>query len=177
MSATDDVEAVNVESTGAWVFMPKQRLSETLAEAVRRIGLAQPQRVILVADDEPQMRTLLRAILLQAGYGVISAEDGQEALDLSRAYTDTIDLVVSDIVMPRMNGAQLAEHIHKERPSTPVLLMSGHASGALMEYATSRDFIQKPFAPKQLIERVGEVFATLEERIGGITKNNQTYHL
>ena len=156
MSAADDVDAVNVESTGAWVFLPKQRLSQLLVEAVRRIGLAQPEHVLLLADDEPQMRTLLKTILVQAGYAVISAVDGQEALELSRAYSDAIDLVVSDIVMPRMTGAELAEHIRHERPNTPVLLMSGHASGALLDYATSHDFIQKPFEPKKFIEQVGE---------------------
>jgi len=156
MSADDDVDSVNVESTGAWVFVPKQRLSEMLVEAVRKIGLAQPQRVVMLVDDEPQMRTLLRTILLQAGYGVISAVDGQEALELSRAYTDNIDLVVSDIVMPRKTGPELAERIRHERPNTNVLLMSGHASGALLEYATSHDFLQKPFAPGRFIERVGE---------------------
>jgi len=88
LSTADDADAVNGESTGAWVFLPKQRLPQVLVEAVRRLGLAQPQRVVLLADDEPQMRALLRTILIQAGYGVISAADGQEALELSRAYTD-----------------------------------------------------------------------------------------
>lgn len=157
MSAADDVEPVNVESTGAWFFLPKRRLSDMLVDVVRSVGLAQPQHVLLLADDEPQMRALLRTILVQAGYAVISAVDGQEALDLSRAYTDAIDLVVSDIVMPRMTGAELAEHIRHERPNTAVLLMSGHASGALMEYATSHDFIQKPFEPKKFIEQVSEL--------------------
>jgi len=154
MSAADDVEAVNGESTGAWVFVPKQRLAELLVEALRNIGLAQPQRVVLLVDDEPQMRTLLTAILLQAGYAVISAADGQEALDLSRAYTDTIDLLVSDISMPRMSGAELAEYIHNERPDTHLLLMSGHASAALRQYLSSHDFIQKPFAPVGFIKQV-----------------------
>lgn len=155
-SAADDVNAVNGESTGAWVFVPKQRLTEMLVEAVRRIGLAQPQRVVLLVDDEPQMRTLLRTILLQAGYAVISAADGQEALELSRAYTDAIDLLVSDIVMPRMSGPELAEYIYHERPNTRVLLMSGHASAALWQYLSSHDFIQKPFAPGGFIEQVSK---------------------
>ena len=73
-----------------------------------------------------------------------------------RAYTDAIDLLVSDIIMPRMTGPQLAEHIRQERPNTALLLMSGHASGVLMEYAKSHDFIQKPFEPRKFIERVGE---------------------
>jgi len=156
MSAADDVEAVNVESTGAWVFVPKQQLSQALVEAVRRIGLAQPQRVVLLVDDEPQMRKLLTTILVQAGYAVISAADGEEALELSRAYTDAIDLLVTDISMPRMSGPELAEYMHHERPNTHVLLMSGHASAALRQYLSTHDFIQKPFAPGGFIEQVSK---------------------
>jgi CheY-like chemotaxis protein len=154
MSAADDVDAVNGESAGAWVFVPKQRLAELLVEAIRDIGMAQPERVVLLVDDEPQMRTLLRTILVQAGYAVISAADGQEALELSRAYTDAIDLLVSDILMPRMSGTELAEYMHQERPNTNVLLMSGHASAALRQYLSSHDFIQKPFAPGGFIKQV-----------------------
>jgi len=102
------------------------------------------------------MRTLLRTILVQAGYAVISVADGQEALELSRAYTDPIDLVVSDILTPRMTGPELGEYIRHERPDTHVLLMSGHASATLRQYATSHDFIQKPFAPGGFLEQVSK---------------------
>jgi len=156
MSVADDVDAVNGESTGAWIFVPKQRLSEMLVEAVRRVGLAQPQRAVLLVDDEPQTRTLLSTILLQAGYGVISAADGQEALELSRAYTDAIDLLVSNILMPRMSGAVLAEYVHNERPDTHVLLMSGHATAVLRQYLSSHDFVQQPFAPGGFLKQVSK---------------------
>jgi len=114
----------------------------------------QSRRVVLLAEDEPQLRDLLEAILTQAGYAVIPAVDGQQALELSRSYTSMIDLVVSDIKMPRMTGPELQEHIRFERPDAQVLLMSGHASGALLEYATSHDFIQKPFEPNQFMDEV-----------------------
>jgi two-component system cell cycle sensor histidine kinase/response regulator CckA len=67
-----------------------------------------------------------------------------------------IDLVITDIKMPRMNGPDLAEHIRLERPDTRVLLMSGYASGVLREYATATDFLEKPFAPKTLLAKVVE---------------------
>jgi DNA-binding NtrC family response regulator len=99
----------------------------------------------------------LEVILTQAGYVVIPAVDGQEALELSRTYTNTIDLVVSDIIMPRMTGPDLLEHIRSERPDTQVLLMSGYASPAYIDYATKHDFIRKPFAPKQFMDEVKNV--------------------
>jgi DNA-binding NtrC family response regulator len=157
MSAADDVDAVNVESTGAWVFVSKRRLAETLVEAVRRIGLSHDQHVVLLVDDDQQVRTFVRTILMQAGHAVISASDGQEALELSRSYRETIDLVLSDITMPRMSGPELAEHIRQERPDTQVLLMSGYVSGAILDYARSHDFIQKPFPPKKIIDHVSEL--------------------
>jgi DNA-binding NtrC family response regulator len=157
MSAADDVDSVNVESTGAWVFVSKRRLSETLVEAVRRIGLSHAQHVVLLVDDDQQVRTFVRTILMQAGHAVICAGDGQEALELSRTYREAIDLVLSDITMPRMTGPELAEHIRQERPDTQVLLMSGYVSGAILDYARSHDFIQKPFAPKKIIDQVSEL--------------------
>ena len=106
-----------------------------------------------------QLRNLLEVILTQAGYVVIPAVDGQEALELSRTYTNTIDLVVSDIIMPRMTGNDLLEHIRFERPDTQVLLMSGYASPAYIDYATKHDFIRKPFAPKQFMDEVSTLLS------------------
>jgi CheY-like chemotaxis protein len=157
ISTGDDVEAVNGESTGAWVFVPKQRLSEVLGDAVQRLGLALGEYVVLLADDDQQVRRFVQTILMQAGHAVICAVDGQEALELSRAYPDTIDLVLSDITMPRMNGTDLAEHIRHERPNTQVLLMSGYVTGAILEYARSHNYIQKPFAPMKFIEHVNKL--------------------
>jgi DNA-binding NtrC family response regulator len=128
-----------------------------LVDAVRAAGLAQPQRVVLLAEDEPQLRKLLEAILIKAGHAVISAVDGQEALELSRTYSSRIDLVVSDVNMPRTTGPDLLEHIRYERPDAQALLMSDHPSPAHMDYATKHDFLSKPFAPKTFIEEVSRL--------------------
>jgi len=154
MSPEEDVDAINSESNGAWTFVSKGRLADTLLDSVRRIGLAHSQRVILVAEDEPAIRDLLEKILTQAGYAVIAAADGQEALELSRAYTGNIDLLISDTNMPRMTGPELADHIFGERPKTQVLLMSSNTSTRLVEFAAKHDFLNKPFAPTKFIEIV-----------------------
>jgi two-component system, cell cycle sensor histidine kinase and response regulator CckA len=113
-------------------------------------------KIILVVDDDAPVRNLVQSILTQAGYTVISAADGQKALELSRLYPGNIDLLISDIKMPRMSGPDLAEHLRLERPNTHVLLMSGYASGVLGEYAAATDFLEKPFVPKALITKVAE---------------------
>jgi CheY-like chemotaxis protein len=152
-----DTAEINIESTGAWIFVPKQGVAELLVEAVRKIGLAHPHRVILLAEDEPLVRNLLQSLLTKAGYAVISAADGQEALEISRAYTDHMDLVLSDVQMPRMTGWELANRLKHERPTTRILLMSGHADGPLREYLTIRNFLEKPFTPVKLIEKIAEL--------------------
>jgi DNA-binding response OmpR family regulator len=148
---------ISDEGGGSWFVLPKQRLPELLVEALRKLGLAHPKRVILLAEDEKPIRHLLQTILTKAGHAVIVAADGQEALELSRAYIGSIDLVLSDVVMPHMTGRVLAQIIGKERPTTRILLMSGHTSGVLHEFATSRNFIRKPFIPKSLLDKITEL--------------------
>lgn len=151
----EEVDSINSESPGAWRFVPKSRLAGMLLEAIHSVGLLQPRRVILLADDEPMVRNVVQAILARSGYAIITAADGQEAMDLSRAYSGKIDLVLSDIKMPGLNGIQLAECIRQQRPGTPVLLMSGFApQDALPPGAV---LINKPFDYRNLVARIREL--------------------
>src|SRR5438270_4201638 len=90
-------------------------------------------RVVLVAEDEVVVRNIVCFLLNHEGYHVLSAADGQEALALAREYQGPIDLLLTDITMPRMNGIALAEHVIKERPGIRVLLMSGKVSSEIRE--------------------------------------------
>ncbi len=162
LSEHADTTDINIESTGAWTFIPKQRLSEVLIHAIRRIGFGHPQRVILVVDDEALVRKFVQTILVMAGYVVIEAGDGQEALELSRTYSSNIDLVVTDFEMPHLNGMQLAEHIRRERPDAQILLMSGYIEETFRESATTPHFLAKPFLPKRLTDKVAEVLNRTE---------------
>jgi DNA-binding response OmpR family regulator len=124
--------------------------------------LAKPRRVVLLAEDEPLLRNLVQAVLSQAGHAVIAAADGEEALELSRSYSGRIDLVVSDVTMPRMDGLQLTEHIQRERTETAVLLMSGFFQGPVPSHTA---LIQKPFTPRKLASRVNELLG-IEPKAG-----------
>jgi CheY-like chemotaxis protein len=157
MSADDEVQSINRESNGGWRFVPKSRLPAMLLDVIQSFGLTEPRRVILLAENEPMVRKLAQAVLAQAGHAVIAAVDGQEALELSRAYSAKIDLVISDIEMPRMDGVRLAEQIKKERPETPVLLMSGFFECVLPAHT---NLIQKPFTPKRFAAKVHELLGT-----------------
>src|SRR5258708_4678032 len=81
---------------------------------------------ILIVDDDSVIRALIQGILSNHGYKTLCAQDGLDALELSRKHIGKIDLVVSDLEMPRMNGAALAERIIAERPETPILFISGY---------------------------------------------------
>jgi DNA-binding response OmpR family regulator len=111
---------------------------------------ASSKLVILLAEDEPLVRNVVRAILTDAGYHVLDAGDGEQALEISRRYTGSIHMLLTDVKMPKMNGLELSAHIARERPGIKVLMMSGKLSGELLLIGKSVDFLRKPFLPKTL---------------------------
>jgi CheY-like chemotaxis protein len=115
---------------------------------------------ILIAEDEPAVRRVLRRTLEGAGYGVIEAVDGAVAVDEFRAHRERIGLVVLDLVMPRMNGRQALDRIREIVPGARAILMSGHAEhpagGAPIE-VTGESFLQKPAPPDELLRMVRRV--------------------
>jgi CheY-like chemotaxis protein len=113
--------------------------------------------LVLLVDDEPSLRSVVRRVLERAGYRVLTAQDGQDALEQYAAFADEIALVVTDIAMPRMGGADLAERLHAQRPSLPVLFMSGRVDDERLrsgEGYVAAGLLQKPFTPADLIQRV-----------------------
>ena len=121
-------------------------------------------RTILIVDDDIVIRTLIQAILSNEGYATLCAQDGQEALELSRKHAGEINLVVSDVVMPRMSGAALAERLATERPQASILFISGYTD--LAELPEDSEFLQKPFGLEVLLCRVRQLLRlTLPSRI------------
>jgi len=115
--------------------------------------------VILVADDEPLIRNLVTLLMQQDGYFVLSAADGHEGLELSRQYPGTIDLVITDVGMPRMNGTDLCGHLMEERPGIKVLVMSGADMSEIVRQNANLPFLPKPFDGQTLKARVRAVLA------------------
>jgi len=117
------------------------------------------QSVILVADDEALIRNLVTLLLQQDGHLVLSAANGHEGLLLSRRYAGTIDLVITDVDMPRLNGTDLCAHLLEERPGIRVLVMSGADMSEIVSHNINLPFLPKPFDGKTLIARVRAILA------------------
>jgi len=113
--------------------------------------------VILVAEDEVMIRNIVRHMMEAEGHEVLAAADGAEALELSRNYTGTIDLLITDVVMPRIDGLSLIEQIIEERPNLRILVMSGRPSPELGLRSIGFPFVRKPFLPAAFREKVREI--------------------
>ena len=116
--------------------------------------------VILLAEDERSVRLVASDTLTRLGYTVLVASDGASALDVARRYEGPIDLLVTDVLMPGMNGAELANRLREERPALRVLYASGYTDDTIVREGVllaGLAFIGKPFSPAQLAQRVREV--------------------
>ena len=105
--------------------------------------------VILVVDDEDPVREFVRYILETEGYAVLTAADGEQALQVSRTFPTTIHLLLSDVLMPNLGGMELREQILRERPAIKVLLLSG-----TVEPPEGVEFLRKPFQAETLRHQV-----------------------
>jgi CheY-like chemotaxis protein len=130
-----------------------------IANMEKQHGSSQPrpdQLVVLVADDEPTVLDFVRMALEGAGYFVLAARDGEEALAVSRSFPGAVHAALSDVKMPRLDGPGMVEQLRAERPGVRVLFMSGQTDGSPL-YGCS--FLRKPFSPSQLREHVARLFA------------------
>ena len=112
--------------------------------------------LVLVVDDEPALRRFARLVLEKEGYRVAEAEDGAEALALVQADAAAFDVVVSDIIMPRLNGVALLQMLSVSHPKLPVILISGYGAADLARrgIATPCAVLSKPFPPERLVAEV-----------------------
>ena len=125
---------------------------------------AKPSRVILVVEDEEVVRGLIRRILEAEGHEIVEAGNGAEALRLCMDRPDEpIDLLLTDLVIPKLSGPELAASLRSFWPELPVLWMSGYAEGVSAHFGQMpphTEFIQKPFAPVELARRVRELLGS-----------------
>lgn len=113
--------------------------------------------IILVVDDSFTILEAVRQVLQPAGYRVLSADNGYSALETCRTFEGPIDLLLTDLVMPGMDGLELAGSITASRPYTRVLYMSGEVTPR--ELRPAKPFLTKPYAPQDLLQKVEEVLA------------------
>ena len=150
------IESQPGEGTTVSLFLPLVE-AET-AEARPEEEVAAPRvYTILVVDDEESVRKLVSMTLEKEGYTVFTAEEAEEALRIADRHADEIDLLLTDIVMPGLNGTELAERIQELWPRTRVLFMTGYAGQALareLGTAPAGSLIAKPFTGRQLLRGI-----------------------
>ncbi|HEX6643935.1 MAG TPA: ATP-binding protein, partial [Gemmatimonadales bacterium] len=128
---------------------------------------------ILVVEDEETVRTLASRVLSDAGYGVIRAADGAEAFNVVND-GERVDLVLTDVVMPRMSGVELADRLAKIRPDLPVVFMSGYTGTELVPgVQAATHFLQKPFAAESLL---GRIRAVLDAAAGRVPDGHRSHN-
>jgi len=152
------------------VYLP--RVEGTAVEEVPRPLFLTPlpsRGTALVAEDADGVRRLVKQVLHKRGFLVLEARSGEEALAVAAAHPGPIDLLVTDVVMPGMNGREMADRLAKERPGTKVLYMSGYTEDAIIAQGVlkgSIDFIEKPFSTFAFERKVAETLGRSERPSG-----------
>jgi signal transduction histidine kinase/CheY-like chemotaxis protein len=148
------------EGTTFTIFLPA--VAEAVEEGRRRAGrpsvAPMGSEVVLLVEDEDAVRKLARTILEASGYTVLDASNAREALALCETHEGSIDLLVSDVVMPELGGRALAESALKLRPGLKVMFMSGHTQDVVLKEGIQKGaaFLQKPFTPTGFAQKVRE---------------------
>jgi two-component system cell cycle sensor histidine kinase/response regulator CckA len=157
------VQSAPGQGTTFEVTLPLSKATE--ADALRRLSpvrgtrIARGTEVVLLAEDEPAIRTALSRILSSHGYKVLEASNGGEALRISATESGDIDLLLTDVMMPGIGGKELVRRLQEQRPATRVIMMSGYTEDADLRAdlgAARFTFLQKPFAARQVIAAVRE---------------------
>lgn len=114
--------------------------------------------ILVVEDDEP-LRALICAMLAQSGFQTLSAADGVEALNLLREHADRIGLVLTDVIMPRMDGGELGRYLRCHHPGIHVVFMSGYSEQPVVNELEGPQavFLSKPFTPLVLASKIREL--------------------
>ncbi|NNL64663.1 MAG: response regulator [Myxococcales bacterium] len=150
------------------LWFPAFRSEATVSrKAARRTLPSAGGQCVLVVEDDPDIRQITRRALRDAGYVVLDAEDGDVALVVLEETRLSVELVLTDVVMPHMSGFELAERIAERRPELPVIFMSGHLNHPSLrerELPPDISLLSKPFTPADLLEHVGLALAEARSR-------------
>lgn len=144
------------------LFLPLPAVTAEAVEPVRPAGATLPEpagrgELLLVVDDDDMVRSLTRQMLERAGYQVLDARDGEDAMELFMSHAAEVAALVIDVVMPRMDGRQLYDNISELRPGVPVLFCSSYSANLLESEYMLRvrgSLLPKPFRASELLQRV-----------------------
>ncbi|MCX5797600.1 MAG: response regulator [Elusimicrobia bacterium] len=157
-----DAKSALGRGTAVQVYLPACAQAQAEPEAPAAAAAHVKTRshpTILIADDDAVIRSMLQKILQMQGFTVLAAQDGEEAVGLFQAHMAEVDIVLLDVIMPKLDGVGAYERIRGLRPDTKVVFMSGHATAQAEAVIRSHPggFISKPFQPDELARRLQEV--------------------
>jgi two-component system, cell cycle sensor histidine kinase and response regulator CckA len=136
---------------------------EAMAAAARDSRGSGPRKLVLVVDDEEGLRSMVCRNMRAEGYGTLEASHGGEALEIMETSSEPVDLVVTDVVMPGMDGRELGRRLTQRWPSVPILYISAYDVNDIFRRGSpwnSAPFLQKPFPPDGLITKVRGLLQT-----------------
>jgi CheY-like chemotaxis protein len=156
-----DVESAPGAGTTFRVYLPRSE-GRTTSGVRPRVSSRSGSETVLLVEDEAAVRNLVRAVLERKGYVVLAAQDGAGALDLADKHTGDIHVLLTDLVLPGMNGHDLAARVSARRPRIKVLFMSGYAADVSTDLGTEGGpaFLSKPFNERTLTAKLREVLDT-----------------
>lgn len=140
---------------------------EAVAAAAPESPTAEPKRVVLVVDDEPGLRELVCRTLRAEGYSTLEAAEGGEALEILETSSEPVDLVVTDVVMPGMDGRELGRRLSLRWPDLPILFISAYDVNDIFRRGSPRQsapFLQKPFPLELLVTTVRGLISSRSPR-------------
>jgi PAS domain S-box-containing protein len=140
------------------IYLPQvEGQAEKIQLSENAKSLAPGTETILLVEDDDMVRGIARVILTSAGYTVLEAADGENALGLCREHQETIHLLLTDVVMPRISGRALADQVRELRPDIGILFMSGYTHEAIIHHGVLHEginFMEKPFTPETLTQKI-----------------------
>jgi len=156
------VDSEEGKGTSFKIYFPRAKHEQKQSAKIPRVLPPKGTETILIVEDEEQVRTLTKTVLKRLGYEVLEADSPTSALVLANKHEGKIDLLLTDVVMPKMSGRELAERLMGSRPKMKVLFMSGYTDDAIVHHGvleSDTSFLQKPITPDALAHKVRDVFA------------------
>ena len=143
------------------IYLPRViERAQVISRVDEKNELPRGTETILLVEDEPAVREMAAFVLKERGYTVLAASHGQEALRLAQKHSHDVHLLLTDVIMPGINGKDLARQLSQGRPDLKVIFMSGYTDGTIDQHGVldpGNVFIQKPFSPRLLVHKIREV--------------------
>jgi DNA-binding response OmpR family regulator len=146
------------------VYLPRtEEAEDELQPQLTAARTLRGSETVLLVEDEEMVREFVAKVLTRHGYAVHPTADPQQALDYARACRDPIDVILTDVVLPEMNGRAMAAEVQRGHPESKVLYMSGYTDDAIMHHGmldAGMWFLQKPFSGEALLTKVRDLLDT-----------------